>query len=269
MLDERNIKAAVIDRLMDTGELANAVLINEMVYANWKGRADLAVANGHLQAFEIKSDLDSLRRLDRQIEIYLERFEKLTLVVSLKFLKPVLQLAPQNVGVWVAFEENSTTHLKVIRHGKKKKIEDRMILIDYLLRDEIYNFLSSQQVNVRRSDPRSHLANLAKTQPISKLRAYMLNAIKARFDRSFNDFLAVRDGLTSPENIFALRKAKQTQADSLSPEHAITGQQEPQHKKIQLTLSKLFPDGEIPSIVHPSLSVRKKVLKRKTRDLIA
>jgi len=89
VLNEGDIKAAVIDRLFASAALSDAVLINEMVIANWSRRADLVVANGKLHAFEIKSDFDSLRRLQGQVETYLSRFDKVTVVCTPKFAQLV------------------------------------------------------------------------------------------------------------------------------------------------------------------------------------
>ena len=265
VLDERSIKAAVIDRLLSTGALNDAVLINEMVYANWSRRADLAVANGHLHAFEIKSDFDSLRRLEGQIAIYLERFDKLTLVVSPKFLDAVLEMTPSRVAVWsVSEKEGGAVHLKVVREGKREKVENRDVLIDYLLREELYRFLSSRGVPVRRSDSRSNLVKLAKAQPVTKLRAYVLQALKERYQESFNSFIAARNSITTPNDLVALRKAKGIETQTLPRAQTSTKTEvSSQLHKVQLDLSRLFPSGEIPAEVQTSISVRNRVPRKR------
>ena len=50
----------------------------------WSGtvRIDVAVLNGEMCGYEIKSDRDTLERLPFQIEIYSKEFDKLTLVVG-------------------------------------------------------------------------------------------------------------------------------------------------------------------------------------------
>jgi hypothetical protein len=264
LLDERSIKAAVIDRLFDSGMLNDAVLINEMVYANWTRRADLAVANGHLHAFEIKSDFDSLRRLEGQIEIYLERFDKLTLVVSPKFLDVVLASTPSRVAVWSVFEENGCTKIQVIRTGRKAKVQNRLVLIDYLLRDELYHFLVSRKVTVRRSDSRSYLIGLAETQPVAKLRAYVLEALKVRYQKSYSSFVALRKESTSPTDLVALRKDRDSQ---LLPQVKSAIQTSPHVKEVTLALSRLFPSGEIPAEIPTSIFVRNRIAKRRKNTI--
>lgn len=262
MLDERSIKAAVIDRLLTTGALDDAVLINEMVYANWSRRADLAVANGHLHAFEIKSDLDSLRRLEGQIAIYLERFDKLTVVIAPKYLSSVLEMAPPQVAVWCASEEDSGVKIKVVRAGRMEKVKSRDVLIDYLLRDELYCFLSSHGVHVRQSDSRSQLVNLAIMQPIKKLRAYVLHALKGRYKESFNAFITLRKDITSPDDLIALRKVKDAEAE-LPQNSAPVTRAGSQPQRVPLVLSILFPSGDIPAEIPTCISVRNRVPKRR------
>jgi len=262
VLDERRIKAAVIDRLLSTGALNDAVLINEMVYANWSRRADLAVANGHLHAFEIKSDFDSLRRLEGQIAIYLERFDKLTVVVAPKYLSSVLEMTPSQVAVWCVLEEATGVRIKVVRAGKKGKVENRDVLIDYLLRDELYCFLSTHGVQVRRSDSRSQLVSLARAQSLTKLRAYVLHALKERYKESFSTFIALRKESTSPDDLIALRKTRSVE-EAIPHNSAPVMHVDSKPQRVQLALSRLFPTGEIPTEIPTSISVRSRVPKRR------
>lgn len=265
MLDERSIKAAVIDRLFDVGALAEAVLINEMVYANWSRRADLAVANGHLHAFEIKSDFDSLRRLEGQISVYLECFDKLTIVVAPKYLNSVMQLTPNRVAIWCALEEDAGIRIKVIRAGRNEKIIDKDILIGYLLRDEIYRFLVFCGIHVQRSEPRSKLASMAKMHSIEKIRCFVIRALKERYKDSFGNFLNTRKNFTSTEDLISLRKVKDLKIDSTKQSVLVKTGNSPQ--SIDIDLTRLFPVGEVPSEIPTSIVIRRKVSK--TRKALA
>lgn len=84
VIKEKAIKAALIDWLYAKGMVCDAVVINEMVVANWARRADIAVANGRLYGFEIKSAFDSLKRLPGQIESFRRHFDKVTVVAASK-----------------------------------------------------------------------------------------------------------------------------------------------------------------------------------------
>jgi hypothetical protein len=261
VLNEQSIKAAVVDRLFRSGALDNAVLINEMVYANWSRRADLAVANGHLHAFEIKSDVDSLRRLDGQISIYLERFDKVTLVVSSKFVRQVLEMTPDRVAVWEAIEESEDVRIKVVRAGRTEDVGDRAVLIDYLLREELYRFLVERGLPVTVRHTRARLVQLASSQPLSALRSYVLKSLKARYYASFQAFSSARTKTTSADNLSVLRRRNPT----IVRESFTTSLPTPikRVRKVGLDLSRLFPDGEIPDGVPKYILVRDKVPRRR------
>lgn len=259
MLNEASIKAAVIDRLYESGALDDAVLINEMVYANWTRRADLAVANGHLHAFEVKSDVDSLRRLEGQVSIYLERFDQLTLVVTPKFLDQVLTMIPTAVAVWKAEETESGVLITAVRDGKREKVVDKEVLTDYLHRNELYRFLCEQGVVVRSNQTRGSLVSLVLGQPTSKLRAYVLRALKARYRETFSAFTSTRNGSTSPQDIVALRKDRGAKVNLSTAQR---GSRKETVQKVPLDLSRLFEGGIVPEDMPRYLVVRKKVRVR-------
>ena len=80
-VDEERIKAVVLNKLRRDGRLSTRGVISSEFRVGWEGvRADLVVLDDLLIGVEIKSDLDSLRRLAGQVNIY-ERFFDLTIVV--------------------------------------------------------------------------------------------------------------------------------------------------------------------------------------------
>lgn len=60
----------------------DVLIIDELGLAHARGRVDIAVFNGHLHGYEIKSGSDTLDRLTRQLAIYADTLQKLTLVVA-------------------------------------------------------------------------------------------------------------------------------------------------------------------------------------------
>lgn len=57
---------------------ANTVFIEELGICCGQGRIDLAVVNSLFHGYEIKSDRDSLRRLDNQVELYSKVLDRAT-----------------------------------------------------------------------------------------------------------------------------------------------------------------------------------------------
>jgi hypothetical protein len=96
--DEYIYKAALTHRvLLGKHNLRTACMLNEFRAGECK--ADLAILNGTTTVFEIKSERDSLSRLQRQIENYRTVFASAFVVASEKHVVAVLAATPSDVGV--------------------------------------------------------------------------------------------------------------------------------------------------------------------------
>jgi hypothetical protein len=85
-------------------ESPTTLVVEELGLAHAAVRVDLAVINGSIHGFEIKSGNDTLYRLPRQLQLYSQYLEKLTLVCAEKHVESVLQLVPRWCGVIAARE---------------------------------------------------------------------------------------------------------------------------------------------------------------------
>ncbi len=79
----------------------NSVIASEYVLARNGRRADLAILANDFIGVEIKSDFDTLYRLEEQIAAYERCFEKTVVVLAAKHLDPCLAIAPRHVEVWI------------------------------------------------------------------------------------------------------------------------------------------------------------------------
>ena len=77
----------------------DVLIIEELGIAHAQGRVDLAVFNGYLHGYEIKSASDTLNRLPRQLGIYSDTLQKLTLVVASRHLDAATAIAPDWCGL--------------------------------------------------------------------------------------------------------------------------------------------------------------------------
>src|ERR1700752_2733932 len=78
--------------LAEDGSKGDTVVIDELGICCGVVRIDLAVVNGTLHGYEIKSDIDSLRRLALQIELYSKVLDRATLVVGQRHLDEALDM---------------------------------------------------------------------------------------------------------------------------------------------------------------------------------
>ena len=84
----------------------DAVLIDELVVQRKNGRVDVAVVNAHLHCYEIKSDADTLTRLQRQVRVYGKVFDYLNVVVTDKHLALARAAVPSFWGIHVWFPKS-------------------------------------------------------------------------------------------------------------------------------------------------------------------
>lgn len=207
MLNEAQIKTAVIGRLLNSGALKDAVLINEMVVGNWSRRADLAVANGKLHAFEIKSDLDTLKRLEGQVGTYIRYFDKVTVVTTEKFLKATIDMLPIEVEIWVAEHTIHGVKIRIARRGRTREICDKQSLCGFLHKPEIVALLRKHGVSSSTDVSRSELVQLASDLPLKRVREEVLLTLKNRYKKSFENFIQSTANLQGM-SLSSLRKVR-------------------------------------------------------------
>ncbi len=91
-------KAALTQRvLLGTHSLKTASMITEFRVGSCK--ADVVILNGTSTVYEIKSERDSLSRLERQVESYLTVFEYVNVIAGENHIEGVMDTVPESVGV--------------------------------------------------------------------------------------------------------------------------------------------------------------------------
>ena len=119
----------------------STVVVDEMDICAGRSRIDIAVINGKMHGYEIKSKQDNLERLPRQVEDYNKIFDTMTLVVFENHLDKVYELIPSWWTVKRVKEKKSKIVITTIRKGKINKNIDVDSLILLLWRDEMINAL--------------------------------------------------------------------------------------------------------------------------------
>jgi hypothetical protein len=74
-------------------------VIDELTIGGGRSRIDLALVNGVLHGFELKSDYDTLRRLPEQAQMYGTVCDHVTLVVGERHIEHAVQLVPDWWGI--------------------------------------------------------------------------------------------------------------------------------------------------------------------------
>lgn len=99
-----------------------------------KSKADCVILNGKSTCYEIKTEFDSLNRLDTQLQDYVRLFDEVYVVCSDSHFEPVLNIAPPNVGVLTL---NKNNYFKTKRKATLRQTPlDRDMLFKSLRKDE-------------------------------------------------------------------------------------------------------------------------------------
>ena len=102
-MNDRDIRTVLKEELMRKHAGDNDTLVlDELGIRHGAARIDLVVINHQFHGYEIKSDLDSLRRLPDQIEAYSSVMDRVTLIVGYRHAYDALKMIPEWWGVRLA-----------------------------------------------------------------------------------------------------------------------------------------------------------------------
>jgi hypothetical protein len=119
------------------------LIIEEFGMLQGSSRIDVAVVNGSLHGFEIKSDHDTLGRLRKQASDYSRVLQFVTLVTTEKHISPALKVIPKWWGVMLAAAEDDAIVLQAQREGRPNPTVDPLALVQLLWREEAAAILAS------------------------------------------------------------------------------------------------------------------------------
>lgn len=215
ILKENDYKCITIDWLLRKGELQNdAVLINELPVDGFSRRADIVVANGKLQAYEIKSDADSLIRLQGQIDTYLQFFDKVTLICSPKFSTKALELLPNSVEVLELVNKNGEYSLKYKRRGRTELVSSTGNYLSFVSKRYLIQFLRNNGIDSDTKDSHFTLYQKASLLPKSIWRNATLTYLKDKYQATYSKFINNRSDVTLDKDINNLSLQKLIQVDN-------------------------------------------------------
>jgi hypothetical protein len=112
-------------------------VVNELGVGNMDAIIDMAVINGSLHGFEIKSEYDTLNRLPRQLSAYCKTFDYLTIISAKKHLPHLLNLLPNWCGIIIVGNK-----LKEYRKPKKNIDTDNYSVAQLLWKNEAIEILN-------------------------------------------------------------------------------------------------------------------------------
>lgn len=121
----------------------NTLVLDELGLKHGACRADIAVINGRLIGYEIKSDEDSLYRLGEQIEAYNDVFDRVTVVVGSKHAETISSQVPDWWGIIVSHRgPRGGILFETVRGTRINRESDLIAIAQLLWRNEATDILA-------------------------------------------------------------------------------------------------------------------------------
>lgn len=142
MSTEELVRSATLQRLgqkwpKDSGSL----IVEEFGCHRGAARIDIAVVNGALHGYELKSSKDTLDRLPGQVTAFSAVFDYLTVVAATKHLERALDRVPPWWGVMEAAENAYGVRLTERRRPKRNPAPDPFAVACLMWREEVLALL--------------------------------------------------------------------------------------------------------------------------------
>lgn len=168
-------------RLLHAGELDNTLFVDELGLCG-EVRVDVAVVNGALSGFELKSARDTLTRLPRQVRTYSQVLDYASIVTAENHMTGVLKIVPKWWGVYCV--KGDIEHLKIMKMRPPSFNPDIQAhkLGTLLWRSELLDALIQRGLDrgVRSKPRKDMLSRLVENVSLEELRMIVRESLKAR-----------------------------------------------------------------------------------------
>lgn len=114
----------------------DCMVVDEFGLCQGIARIDIAVINGVIHGYEIKSEQDTLRRVYTQLSVYAKTLDKLTFVINQKHLIPLKKQIPGWCGIMLAEHVSSRIEITTIRNPKTNPNVDPYSVAQLLWKNE-------------------------------------------------------------------------------------------------------------------------------------
>lgn len=184
-LKENDIRKLLIEKLkVEYPYSTDTKIVNEMGILHGRSRIDVAVIEGILHGFEIKSECDTLERLPLQMNNYNKVFDRMTIVTQRKYIDKVRKIVPKWWAIWLVTKYKGKFNIREIRKGRLNKEIDLQSLSHLLWKDEAIELLKQKGL---------HKGYLSKPRQILYSRLAE-NIEKSELQLMINEKLKLREG---------------------------------------------------------------------------
>lgn len=181
--------AIVQNVLLGKHSLKTASMVRE--FRTGASRADVVILNGTSTVYEVKSERDSLQRLEKQLEDYSNIFARTYVIASERHVEAIIKLAPKHVGVLYLKRWNS---IRTVREALDRPDEVKPLsILGSLRRSEavrILKYIGEPAPCVPNTQMFGALSELYKRLDPREVHDAMVQVLrKSRTQRSLQSFI--------------------------------------------------------------------------------
>lgn len=156
-----------------------------------KSRLDLCKVNGTSIAYEIKTDLDTLNRLDKQINDYMTLFEKVYIICSEKRSKTIKNCIPDECGIYSYRITTKGKYIfKEIKKAKKSKRINAKHQLELLTKKEL-----EMIVNKKATCKYEIINYIIKSKKSSEINLIFKTCLKEKYKNQWNFLEAKKNNI--------------------------------------------------------------------------
>jgi hypothetical protein len=157
-------------------------IVNEMAICCGDARVDIAVINGKLHGFEIKSEADTLVRLQGQISAYNQVFDTMTIICGKNHYDSVVKIIPDWWGIYSARLHFGKVELTRIRYPEINQQVSGFALAQLLWKSELVALLANEGIKkgISRKPCRELWKIISETFSTSALQSKVREILKVR-----------------------------------------------------------------------------------------
>ncbi|MGW8528976.1 sce7726 family protein [Nocardiopsis sp. NPDC055824] len=161
---------------------SHTLIRHELGLCAGERRVDLAVINGEMVGYEIKSDVDRLDRLADQAKAYGRVFDRMSIVTTDRYLAKATAMLPSWWGVLCIRQGQGGMSSEQVRVGQPNEGQDPFALAQLLWREEALEELKSRGLARGLSKKRRWIIwqHLAQAMPVTELRDVVRRRLRAR-----------------------------------------------------------------------------------------
>lgn len=182
-MNERDVRKALYMTELVHHSDGDTRVIDELGLIHGEARVDVAVINGVVHGFEIKSDADTLNRLQRQAAAYERVLDLMTLVAPMRHVNVARKSLPACWGLLsVECATDGTVVFTNIRRARRNTKLDAIAVASLLWRTEALSILEDvgHSTGLRYSRRSALYERLASVLRLNELRGRVRECLKNR-----------------------------------------------------------------------------------------